>query len=470
MFEEVEARRERLATYKPFSAEMRQRLDAVFEPYFIYGSNALEGNTLSLGDTFYIVREGKLPGGKREEEYLEVKGQQDAYSYLRDAATGQVPLSEKLIREFHELLTQKLDAEKYRPGKYKSHDNQVWLSDGSLFSYVSHLDTPAAMRGLVAWYLGDGQTLHPVERAAGLHYRFALIHPFQDGNGRTARLLANLALLQAGHVMAIFRADNERRRAYLDALDAVTKSVPANEVVPDNPRLNLFPFVAHLEQDLLSSYDVALDVVEGRLAISAEDVVRRFETLEQRLLPKLGIAQNEKERLASNARLVHELTDRIRTSVDAVARVGRGWTELALETGSFKQGARDTLDVPPPLSFAKRRLLLAMDDSARGETGVVTIQLKRRAGSLVQLDVPLNWCEFVIWAEPHELTVGCLRISRPLIPADLAGTGALGRSFLRVPLDPRLWRADEIDRFVATEANRFLESMESAMSAGSLST
>src|SRR4051794_4816087 len=141
MFEEVEARAKRLNAYKPFDSETLARLDAVFEPWFIYGSNALEGNTLTLGDTIYLIREGKLPGGKREEEYLEVKGQQAAYAYLRDAVAGQFPLTEKLIREFYTLLTERLEAGKYHPGQYKDRDNQVRLPDGSLFPYVSHVET-----------------------------------------------------------------------------------------------------------------------------------------------------------------------------------------------------------------------------------------------------------------------------------------------------------------------------------------
>jgi Fic family protein len=113
MFEEVESRRRRLDAYKPFDDQMVRRLNAIFEPWFIYNSNALEGNTLSLGDTIYVIREGRLPGGKTEDEYLEVKGQQAAYAYLQEAVRNAFPLSEKLIRELHQLLTEKLDIEKF---------------------------------------------------------------------------------------------------------------------------------------------------------------------------------------------------------------------------------------------------------------------------------------------------------------------------------------------------------------------
>src|SRR5437762_11126131 len=123
MFEEIEGRRKRLDGLGPLGPDSLRRLDAFFEPFFIHASNAIEGNTLTLGDTIGVIREGRLPGGKREEEYLEVKGQQAAYAYLQQAVRGGSPLSEKLIREFHQLLTGQLSPEKYRPGQYKNREN-----------------------------------------------------------------------------------------------------------------------------------------------------------------------------------------------------------------------------------------------------------------------------------------------------------------------------------------------------------
>jgi hypothetical protein len=219
-----------------------------------------------------------------------------------------------------------------------------------------------------------------------------------------------------------------------------------------------------LEQELLSSYDLALDILEGRMPSTTEDVVRRFETLEQRMLEKQGIASDEQERLAASARAIEELTNRISGGIATIAGMDRGWAELALESGSSKLGARDVLEgFPGSPSFANRRSLLGLVGAAQGVAGLVTLLLKRKPGSLAQFDVPPNICEFVVWAEPHALTVACIRMTRGLIPADLAGSGAFERAFLRLPLDPKQWRLDEIDRFVAGQAGRFLESLERAL-------
>jgi len=463
MFESVEAKRAQLDRHRPFDDSMLARLDAVFEPLFIYGSNALEGNTLSLGDTIYVIREGRLPGGKREEEYLEVKGQQAAYAYLRQAVAGGFELTEKLVREFHQLLTDKLDPEKYLPGAYKNRDNLVALPDGTLFPYVSHVEVPAAVRDLVAWFRGDGQTLHPVERAAALHYRFILIHPFLDGNGRTARLLTNFALLTSGHSMALFRAD-ERRRVYLDALRAADTSVPIQDLRPDQPQLNLFPFVSYVEQELLWSYDQALDVVEGRMVVTTEDLVRRFSGLEQRGLAAAGILTDESSRLAHSAQLVERLTHIVASKLEEIAAaVGKTWAELEIRYYSRTGGARDILEgsqYDPVVNFPPRLEVLGWGAaSIRGHAGLVGLRIQRKAGGLLQVDLPTNVCEFVIHSEPHSLKLGSYRT-----PA-MSGEHQIDSASVKLPLDPELWRSSEIDRFLAQEIDLFREATEAAIRA-----
>jgi Fic family protein len=85
---------------------------------------------------------------------------------------------------------------------------------------------PGLMQDFAAWLTGEAQNLSPVERAALAHFRLVDIHPFADGNGRTARLLMNLILLRAGYPPAIVR--QEDRLAYYEALD----QAHAGEVKP----------------------------------------------------------------------------------------------------------------------------------------------------------------------------------------------------------------------------------------------
>lgn len=457
MFEAIEARRAVLDERGPLDADVRRKLDEVFEPCFIYNSNALEGNTLTLGDTIYLLQERRAPAGKTIDELLEVTAHQGAYRYLQEAVRGGFKMSEKLIREFHELLTGPLpENQRYGPGRYKTRDNQVRLPDGSLFPYVSHVDTAAAMAALVSWYDTDAQRLHPVEAAAMLHYRFILIHPFLDGNGRTARLLANFVLLGAGYLMALFRAD-ERRSVYLDALRAVDTSVPLQELRPENPNLNAFPFVSYLEQELLSSYDLALDVIEGRQAVTPADVVRRFQGLETATLQARGLAEDDSSRRALLNDRVSMLTELVaQTFAESFKNLGNDWKDMRFASyreifganfwsKAFGGGASSDSIRTEALGLRERR--------PDGTFGRLRILLERRPDSSRALVIPFNACELLTFAEPHRM-----------ILASLFRCGDEGGSFqmarMDMPLNPELWRSTEIRDFVVRQVSRFLASAE----------
>lgn len=445
MFEELEARQRRFAAYLPLSAENLRRLDLVFEPLFIHGSNAIEGNTLSLGDTTYLIREGRLPGGKREEEYLEVKGQQKAYAYLRQAVQTEFTLSEKLIREFHQLLTEPLDLEKYRPGQYKDRDNKVRLADGSEFPYVSHVDTPAAMQELVAWFNGPGQALHAVERAAQLHYKFILIHPFRDGNGRSARLLANFALLRAGHVLTVFRAD-ERRPDYLRALHAVDVSVPRQELAPGHPGLNFFPFVSHVEQELLWSYDRTLDVLEGKVPLEPDDIVRRFESLESRAIEALSVPPDEAARLARESEGVRSLTELVASLANSVAaKLNATWGELSVRVGQVVQDARVLLRRP------RYAVLAVPPGQMRGVAGLVELLIAPKEPAAARLRLPDGVLNFIVRSEPHALRLSALRTGNIFDTPTVVTGGS------HLPIDTTAWRRHEIERFVLGALDLYFE-------------
>jgi fido (protein-threonine AMPylation protein) len=454
MFEEVESRRKRLDRHKPFDDALIRRLNKFFEPLFIHGSNALEGNTLTLGDTIYVIEEGRLPGGKREEEYLEVKGQQDAYAYLQHAVTNAFPLSEKLIRELHQLLTGKLDAEKYRPGQYKDRENQVRLPDGSLFPYASFVETPSAMQDLVDWYRGDGQVLHPIERAAWLHYKFILIHPFRDGNGRTARILVNLVLMQAGYSMAIFRAD-ERRPLYLGALRAVDSSVPREELSHDNPRLNLFPLASHLEQELLWSYDQALDIVEGRLAVDANDLVAAFSRLETKALGALQPVLDEEARRERMSRSVITLHSRVQEFLAPIVNeTNASYKLFEMSRSAELPEASKALDSsqPAPAKAWLRRAALGLGDAPpSGQLGWNQLAIRKQTNAPAQLQTPQNGIEFLVYAEPHSLILATLITG--IYGPDRPSTD--WSSSIRFPLDPDAWRQTELERFMVKELQRF---------------
>lgn len=175
-----------------------------------YHSNAIEGNTLTLRET-KVVLEGTTVGGKSLREHFEATNHRDAILYVEDIVSKAEALSEWQIRNIHSLVLKGIDTSE--AGRYRR-ENVVIAGAGTTPPDFLHL--PADMAALMSSYEAAGN-LHPVERAAELHTRFAKIHPFNDGNGRTGRLVLNFELMKAGYPPAIIR--KEDRLAYYDALD-----------------------------------------------------------------------------------------------------------------------------------------------------------------------------------------------------------------------------------------------------------
>lgn len=176
-----------------------------------YNSNAIEGNTLTMNET-KVVLEGITVGGKTMREHLEVINHRDAIAYVEEIVHKEEALSEWQIKNLHRLILKGID-DQYA-GIYR--DQQVFISGASHVPPAPYL-IQEEMDKMMQWYETEGQNLHPVERGAMLHAIFVGIHPFIDGNGRTARLLLNLELMKDGFPPVVIKVVN--RLAYYDALD-----------------------------------------------------------------------------------------------------------------------------------------------------------------------------------------------------------------------------------------------------------
>lgn len=176
-----------------------------------YHSNAIEGNTLDLSETQLVIEHGVTIGGHTMREHLEALHHADAYTLLVDLARDNAPLDEAAITSLHALAMRDLvDA----PGQYRA--GAVFIS-GSEYRPPHHTQVPQLMHDLIEWIATEGQANEPVVRAALTHQMFLAIHPFLDGNGRTARLLLNLQLMRDGYPVALLLAS--RRPRYIGALE-----------------------------------------------------------------------------------------------------------------------------------------------------------------------------------------------------------------------------------------------------------
>lgn len=181
----------------------------------IYASNALEGNTLTISETQMILEKGITVNGKSMREHLEVVNLNEAIDYVEDLVRGNEILDERALKQIH-YLVYKTIGERHLAGNYR-HINVRIL--GSKHETTDFINIASEMAKFFTWINEAEMTYHPVEFAALLHRKFVGIHPFADGNGRTARLILNCALTKAGYPPIIIKPDAQSRNNYINALE-----------------------------------------------------------------------------------------------------------------------------------------------------------------------------------------------------------------------------------------------------------
>ncbi|UOF89855.1 Fic family protein [Fodinisporobacter ferrooxydans] len=214
MFDKVNQLKEKLDSKRPLPTGMVKNLREVIRIEWTYNSNAIEGNTLSLLETKMVVEEGLTIGGKRLKEHFEAINHAEAIDFVEELVGKQEPLTERILKQIHYLVLKNIDNE--NAGKYRGYN--VGIS-GSIHNPVNHVKVPEEMEQLFAWYRENETILHPVELASMFHFKLVFIHPFIDGNGRTARLGMNLILMQHGYPPAIIKAKPEQRIKYYECLE-----------------------------------------------------------------------------------------------------------------------------------------------------------------------------------------------------------------------------------------------------------
>jgi len=217
---------------QPLSPENDRRLWQKLRLEWNYHSNHIEGNTLTYGETELLLIHGQTHGNHTLREYEEMQAHDVGINHLRELAADQSRLiGETDIRGLNKIIlkepfwkpAQTPDGQATRkqiiPGEYKTTPNNVITATGELFEFATPSDVPARMQALVRWL---GESLQDFREAdllwllGKLHHDFVLIHPFDDGNGRVARMLVNYVLMRLGYPPII--VPTERKKDYLTAL------------------------------------------------------------------------------------------------------------------------------------------------------------------------------------------------------------------------------------------------------------
>ena len=236
----IAARKQRLDVLRPLSQAALQSLQKSYDVHLTYTSNAIEGNTLTWRETAEVIEHGITVGGKPLRDHLEAVDHYEAVQWMRSLAAEDTPLDEATVREVHRRIVFRSQPE--IGGIYSTLPRRV---AGSPVVFPNAAKIPQLMKEYGEWLATAGS-----DPAASFdaHFRLVAIHPFADGNGRTARLLMNLMLLRGGYPPVAVRPEDRKR--YLDTLEHASL------------REDLTPFQTFLHERLDATLAEYLSVLE----------------------------------------------------------------------------------------------------------------------------------------------------------------------------------------------------------------
>ncbi|MDD2304819.1 MAG: Fic family protein [Prolixibacteraceae bacterium] len=276
----------------PISEVNNKKLKKKFRLEFNYNSNHLEGNTLTYGQTQLLLLFDKSSGDVPVSDIEEMKAHDTALTLIEEMAKEKDrPLTEQFVKELNKMILVKpfwKDAinfngtptrKKIEIGQYKTFPNSVRLRNGEIHEYASPEETPAKMGDLISWYHDNLDTMHPVQLAAEFHYKFVCIHPFDDGNGRVARLIMNYILLKNDYPQVIIKvADKEN---YLTALQKADTG-------------NVLALIEYIEKQMIWSLELSIKAAKGEEIQEYGDIEKEIEILKREKLTKSKIFKTPK--------------------------------------------------------------------------------------------------------------------------------------------------------------------------------
>jgi len=247
IYSRILSKKKALDNLRPLPTQLVKKLWEQIQIEFTYNSNAIEGNTLSLRETQLVIQEGITVRGKSLREHLEARNHPDAIDYVEKLAQKETTIKQDDILKVHELLIRGIDDQ--NSGKYRT--GQVRVAGATFMP-----PPPSKIQSMISEVLQalnqNPDELRPIELAAFFHHKFVYIHPFLDGNGRTARLLMNVILMRNGYPFTVLLKVD--RPKYLRALSEA-----------DNG--NLIPFANFIANCVERSLDIYLLAFEKEAEI-----------------------------------------------------------------------------------------------------------------------------------------------------------------------------------------------------------
>jgi Fic family protein len=270
IIKEIDSMKSGIDKLRPLTSEQEDRIMQKFRLDWNYHSNAIEGNKLNFGETKAFLMYGITAKGKPLKDHLDIKGHNEAIYFLENIVKKNENFTETDIRALHkvilveeyEIKAETMDGtivkKMVKLGTYKTLPNHVKTLTGEIHYYATPEETPIKMKELMDWYSEvKDSNMHPLIIASIFHYQFVAIHPFDDGNGRIARLFMNLILMR-NHFPPVIIKIEDRERYYLALSQADSKQFK--------------PFIEFIGKELLRSLDIYLRGARGESIEEPEDL------------------------------------------------------------------------------------------------------------------------------------------------------------------------------------------------------
>ncbi len=301
LYKRIDTLNEQLKNLQPLKVEDEERIWKKFRLEWNYNSNHMEGNTLTYGHTELLLFFDQVAADYTGREIEEMKAHDVAIKMVVELSQNvERDLSESFIRQLNQIilvrsfwkesvtLDGKTSQKEIIPGEYKNSPNNVKLQNGEIFRFSSPEATPSQMHDLIEFYkVHDKSTeKHPLWLAAMLHYKFVRIHPFDDGNGRVARLLMNYVLLKYNFPPVIIK--DEEKKKYLAAINKADIG-------------NLESFVEYIGEQLIWSLSKSITAAEGKTIDDENDLDKEIA-----LLSRSG-QKNNKVQLKKSREVIQKL-------------------------------------------------------------------------------------------------------------------------------------------------------------------
>ena len=297
--------KEELDALRPISPEQEKKIVQKFRLDWNYHSSNIEGNSLTFGETKALILFGHTAQAKPLKDHLELSGHDEAIKLIEEIVGNERSVNETFIRELHEIILKKpyqVDAitpdgestKKWvKVGQYKTAPNHVKTQTGEIFYFATPEETPAKMFDLMNWFSESVKKddIHPIILATEFHYRFIRIHPFDDGNGRIARLLMNFVLMQNGYPPAIIKTEDKGE--YLKALEQA-----------DAGQLDFF--FNYISQLVIYSLELMIRAANGEEIDEAGDLDKKLKLLKKRV----GNAATSTVKIKINSNSIKNVLDK----------------------------------------------------------------------------------------------------------------------------------------------------------------